>query len=369
MTVITESTTLVIEQSPSEVIVEKDEEIVVIEHFSGSIRKGTIFVDSVPQSGNLDPGKFLATTGDATEVELVEIGSDADVAKTEGIRITQSIPANSSFFLDSDGVYYTRDRDVVTTLGNSNSEFIDNEKIQFYVSGLAAEKDTIIIWEESNKFKVTVPLDPGDSIRIVDFGSLGTYSSIQSYLNRRVLLGTSYIKVPTLSNNLITNITEDIISGPIAIGFNSSATNGGILASRLTGNIGTSSLITEIDTLGSIGNLVSLRYQTSKEPVLNYEGLPIYGLLQTGVTIMDGTSIGGVGSPNLQVSFFKMGVSNFMRKSFVSGDIEMSFPLLYLAKTLPSTNVKGLGVERLNPKTPCTNCFNLSDGSIFTAVI
>ncbi len=105
------------------------------------------------------------------EVTIIEIPdghtNTADIAsRTTLLNITEKVPANNDFFVNSGGTYYTKEKDNGFLLMN-DAAFQDNEKIQAYLNGTNLIKNTHWFWTSPVSFRFLFAVDAGDFIKVV----------------------------------------------------------------------------------------------------------------------------------------------------------------------------------------------------------
>jgi len=118
-------------------------------------------------SGNLPAGFALRTTGIGLGVETVPTMGGGDVAEyTTLLTVIHTVDAGASFFVDSSGTHYIKEKDDGDLLP-SEAEFLANEKVQIYLNGNKATKGEDVTWTSRYSFTFGFAVDPGDRIEII----------------------------------------------------------------------------------------------------------------------------------------------------------------------------------------------------------
>lgn len=181
----------------------------------------------------------------------------------------------------------------------------------------------------------------------------GNFPSLHDLMNKRIVettpFGTTPITVTGAQHVLLDNTK---LTGNLAIGTDSTETNGGLQAAALAGSVGSAALTAISDSEGSTTNLVELREGTTNDPILTVDGRKVYGLLQADSTANDGDAVGGVSSENCQLSFVYVGSDGGLALATITEDVEIAVPKLYALRHEPSYRKKGVGSSKADVIDP-----------------
>lgn len=135
----------------------------------------------------------------------------------------------------------------------------------------------------------------------------GNFSTLKDYLDGRIVKRIPFVDSQDVSPSSaqFSLIPSTILEGTISVG-TSTTNSGGYIAAELAGAVGTAATTTISDSLGNILNMVAIRDASTHDEIQEGVGdtaRTIFGLIQCSNAVADGTSIGGVGSENLQISF------------------------------------------------------------------
>lgn len=94
-------------------------------------------------------------------------GSTAHIPQyTTLLTVTQSVPAGSSFFVNSGGTYYIKEKED-GYLGVDSNEFLYDEAIQIYLNGSKVIKGDHVQWTSEYSFNFGFAVDVGDTIEVI----------------------------------------------------------------------------------------------------------------------------------------------------------------------------------------------------------
>lgn len=82
------------------------------------------------------------------------------------LTVTKATAAGSSFFVDSGGTYYIKEKED-GYLGVDSNEFLHDEAIQLYLNGSKVIKGDHVQWDSDVSFVFGFAVDIGDTIEII----------------------------------------------------------------------------------------------------------------------------------------------------------------------------------------------------------
>lgn len=181
--------------------------------------------------------------------------------------------------------------------------------------------------------------------RLVSLRKGGLYTNLDDFLDRRIVKAVPFVSAQELALDStpaqFALIPSTKLSGTIAVGI-SSVSNGSYVAAALAGAVGTAATSSISDTLGNILNLVQIR-DSHGDPIMYGSGSSaktVYGLIQCSSGTVDGASIGGVGSENLQISFVHYS-GDTLTLTTISETIQFQGNKLLLQRNVPTIEKEG----------------------------
>jgi len=173
----------------------------------------------------------------------------------------------------------------------------------------------------------------------------GNFTTLKDFMDRRIIKCLPYvdsqdIAAPSAQYSLI---ASSVLSGTISVG-TSTTNSGGYIAAELAGAVGSAATTTITDSHGNILNMVRIRNATTHDDVqvgVGDNARTVYGLIQCSNGVSDGTSIGGGGSENLQISFVYYASDGTLTLTDVSEDIEFQANKVYTQRNVPTIELEG----------------------------
>jgi hypothetical protein len=180
----------------------------------------------------------------------------------------------------------------------------------------------------------------------IDIRSGGNFSTLESFLDKRYIVRTAFsetvaVTVTNANVSLLSTANVGVLS--LAVDASTTAKNNALMSAKLAGAVGTGALTVVSDSYGNYLNLVELRDATTHDALYtssSSSGRKIYGLMQCASTVSDGNAVGGVGSENIQISFFYVTSAGVMTLVNVNGAIEMQLPKVFSRRFEPTISLE-----------------------------
>ena len=139
-------------------------------------------------------------------------------------------------------------------------------------------------------------------IRLYEGGSYTYQSDLNSRTDIYAATHEAQLAVPN-AQFLLLDSSMFAASGITNISAGPATTaSGGLVAAELAGAVGTAATTTQAGGLGTIANMVQL-LDENDDPLRTTTGNQIFGLIQRGNGVADGTAIGAATAENVQLSF------------------------------------------------------------------